>query len=614
MMKIRATPRGLFVALALCLSLCLPFASLAALQDLKKPYTHSSQGEPLAELLSSFAVSQGYSASFTRGVDGVVNGEFANVSPLKFLASIRAGYGVEAYTLGSTLYFFNQNERRREVLRISSMPPHEMRDTLLRMGALSADLPSDASKKERLLFIEGPENYVVNLVASIRALEESQQNDQVIRVFPLRHAWADDTTIENAANSVLLPGVATVLRTIVTGQPGPAAARTLHRNDSGSPLLGSGLAGKKSGADSAQTAAPPAAAPGPSIIAEPRSNAVIIADTQQRMAYYEAVIAELDKPVDLVEIHAAIVDINANYAYDLGVNWGGQRNSGRYAGSEISMGSPTAGNGSSSSFAMTTLYTSGINSLFANIRALEERGEGAVLSRPSVLTMDNVQASLEYTTTFYIKLEGNEAVDLVPVTSGTSLKVTPRIQRMPDGKPSRLAMTIAITDGSDPVQTDKATWVGDVPSVKKVTINTQAVVSEGQSLLLGGFYYEQRTGANAGVPGLMDARPFFGNEDRRVQRMERIILISPRVISYSSLGTPTPVPERVNEQGFALNPSQPGYTLQENFHAVQPRRSSGCSGGEIRPEPVPVPRVVSVPQPPAAARPVAVPQPPAPES
>jgi type III secretion protein C len=601
MMKSRAVLLGLFMAL----TLCLPLASLAGLQDLKKPYTHSSQGEPLAALLSSFAISQGYSASFTRGVDGVVNGEFTNMPPLQFLASIRAGYGVEAYTLGSTLYFFNQSERRREVLRISSMPPHEMRDTLLRMGALSADLPSGASKKERMLFIEGPENYVASLVDSIRALEESQLNDQVIRVFPLRHAWADDTTIENASNSVLLPGVASVLRAIVTGQSSPAA-RTLHRNDSGSPLLGSGLVGKKSGTDSAKAADAPAAAPGPNIIAEPRSNAVIIADTQQRMTYYETVIAELDKPVDLVEIHAAIVDINANYAYDLGVNWGGLRNRGDYAGSEISMGSPSAGNNVDSNFAMTTLYTSGINSLFANIRALEERGEGAVLSRPSVLTMDNVQASLEYTTTFYIKLEGNEAVDLVPVTSGTSLKVTPRIQRMPDGKPSRLAMTIAITDGSDPVQTDKATWVGDVPPVKKVTINTQAVVSEGQSLLLGGFYYEQRTGVNAGVPGLLDARPFFGSEDQRVQRMERLILISPRVISYSSLGTP--VPERVNQQGFALNPSQPGYTLKEDFHAVQPRRGSGCFGGILRPEPVPVPQAVSVPTP-AAVPPSTVPQP-----
>jgi type III secretion protein C len=599
MMNSRAAIFGLFMALALCL----PAASLAGLQDLKKPYTHSSQGEPLTALLSSFAISQGFSASFTRGVDGVVNGEFIEMPPSQFLASIRAGYGVEVYTLGSTLYFFNQSERRREVLRINSMPPHEMRETLLRMGALSADLPSSAAKKERMLFIEGPDNYVASLVDSIRALEESQLNDQVIRVFPLRHAWADDTTIENASNTVQLPGVASVLRAIVTGQPSPAA-RTLHRSDGGTLLLGTGLAGKKSGADGAKAAdsSAPAAAPGPSIIAEPRSNAVIIADTQQRMSYYEAVIAELDKPVDLVEIHAAIVDINANFAYDLGVNWGGQRNRGDFAGSEISMGSPTAGNNADSSFAMTTLYTSGINSFFANIRALEEKGEGAVLSRPSVLTMDNVQASLEYTTTFYIKLEGNEAVDLVPVTSGTTLKVTPRIQRMPDGKPSRLAMTIAITDGSDPVQSDKATWVGDVPPVKKVTINTQAVVSEGQSLLLGGFYYEQRTSADAGVPGLLDLRPFFGSEDRRVQRMERIILISPRVISYDSLDTP--VPERVNQQGFALNPSQPGYTLQEDFHAVQPRRGSGCFGGILRPEP-PLP----VAQPPALPGPAAVPQP-----
>ncbi|MDR3073988.1 MAG: type III secretion system outer membrane ring subunit SctC [Deltaproteobacteria bacterium] len=566
-----------------------PEAQAAGLAELQTPYTHTSRGEPLAALLSDFAISQGYSASFTSGVSGVVNGEFTSMPPARFLAGIRAGYGVEAYTLGSTIHFFNQNERRREVLRVTSMPPSEMRAALMRMGALSPDLPSDTVKKERLLFIEGPGNYVADLVASIKALEESQLSDQIIRIFPLKFAWADDTTIENASNTVLLPGVASILRAIATGQPSPAV-RSLHRSDSGSSLMGTGLASRAKNAPVAADE-PAAASPGPNIIAEPRTNSVIITDKQHKIPYYEAVIAELDKPVDLVEIHAAIVDINANYAYDLGINWGGARTGGRFAGSAASLGSPDSALGAAADagFAMTTLYTSGLNAFFSNIRALEENGEGAVLSRPSVLTMDNVQASLEYTTTFYIKLEGYEAVDLVPVTSGTILKVTPRILRMPDGKPSRLAMTIVIADGSDPVQSDKATWVGEVPPVKKVTINTQAMVGEGQSLLLGGFYYERRTDGKAGLPGVMNVPvvgSLFSRKDQGVQRMERLILISPRIISYSTLDTP--VPDRVNEQGFALNPTSPGYTLNQDFHAVTPR-GSGCSPG-IRPEPAPVPQ------------------------
>jgi type III secretion protein C len=313
------------------------------------------------------------------------------------------------------------------------------------------------------------------------------------------------------------------------------------------------------------------------------------------MPYYEAVIAELDKPLDLVEIHAAIVDIDANYTHNLGVRWGGARVQGDFAGSTAGLGAPgsSLSAANNAGFALSTIYNTALNTFFADIRALEERGEGAVLSRPSVLTMDNVQASLEYTTTFYIKLEGYQAVDAIQVTSGTTLKVTPRILRMPDGQPSRLALTIVISDGSDPTSTPQTSWVTGVPPVKKVTINTQATVAEGQSLLLGGFYYERRQDDKAGLPGLMNAPlvgPLFGQTGANVQRTERLILISPRIIRYDALGTP--VPDRVEEQRFALSPGADNYELREDFFAVAPQ-SGGCARRVVRPAPAKVPPKVS---------------------
>ncbi|MDR2503646.1 MAG: type III secretion system outer membrane ring subunit SctC [Deltaproteobacteria bacterium] len=579
----RSCGRIILIGLMLFLSPMAVAAGFAAgLNDLKKPYTHSSQREPLAALLSDFAVSQGYSASFTNKIDGLVNGEFTAMPPRSFLAAMRAGYGVEAYTLNSTMYFFHQSERRREVLRINSMLPSEMRRALLRMGALSEDLPSDTSRRERLLFLEGPEGYVAGLIASIRILEDAQHEEMAIRVFPLKHAWADDTNIEGATGLTVLPGVASVLRAIATGQPAVTspAARTLHSSESGPALMGTGLVGRRTEA-AEKPAAKPATA-GPNIIAEPRSNAVIITDRQSRMEYYEAVIAALDKPMDLVEIHAAIVDINASYTRSLGVNWGGERLSGDFAGSVGSLGAPGAA--PAAGFAVTTLYNTALNSLFSNIQALEERGDGAVLSRPSVLTVDNVQASLEYTTTFYIKLQGVDAVDMVPVTSGTVLKVTPRILRMPDGKPSRLSLTIVISDGSDPLSVNPSSWVDGIPPVKKVTINTQAMVAEGQSLLLGGFYYERRSDDQSGVPWLMNI-PLLGALFRRagadVQRMERMIIISPRIISYDFLDVSPP--DRVEAQRFALSPEAAHYELKEDFYDTAPR-GSGCFGSVARPE------------------------------
>jgi type III secretion protein C len=486
---------------------------------------------------------------------------------------------VEAYILGSTMHFFHQSERRREVVRIHSMPPSEMRQSLLRMSALSEDLPCNTSQKDRLLFIEGPEDYVSGLVTSIRAMEEMQIREQSIRVFTLKHAWADDTNVESATGTAVIPGVASVLRAIATGGPSPSV-RTVHSSGSAPTLMGSGMIG---GREAPAEPAPLPATAGPNIIAEPRSNSVIVTDTQSRMPYYETVIAQLDKPLDLVEIHAAIVDINAEYSHNLGVRWGGTRRQGDFAGSTAGLGAPgPLGAADNAGFALSTIYNTSLNTFFSDIRALEERGDGAVLSRPSVLTMDNIQASLEYTTTFYIKLEGYQAVDAIQVTSGTTLKVTPRILRMPGGKPSRLALTIVITDGSDPTSTPQSSWVTGVPPVQKVTINTQATVAEGQSLLLGGFYHEQRQDTKAGVPGLMNVPVvglLFGQTGANVQRTERLILISPRIIRYDALEAP--IPDRVEEQRFALSPGADNYKLREDFFNVAP--SSGCAGQVVRP-------------------------------
>jgi hypothetical protein len=73
----------------------------------------------------------------------------------------------------------------------------------------------------------------------------------------------------------------------------------------------------------------------------------------------------------------------------------------------------------------------------------------------------------------------------------------------------------------------------------------------------------------------------FRNTKEEVQRMERLILITPRIITYDMLDSP--VPQRVHEQNFAIDPTSSGYALPP------PRRGSGCfsGAGNIFPAPAP---------------------------
>ena len=63
---------------------------------------------------------------------------------------------------------------------------------------------------------------------------------------------------------------------------------------------------------------------------------------------------------------------------------------------------PSAGAASDGGLSFSTLYSHGTDYFLARVNALEEDGQARVLGKPSVLTMDNVQATLENTSTYYI--------------------------------------------------------------------------------------------------------------------------------------------------------------------------------------------------------------------
>ncbi|MGK9841574.1 EscC/YscC/HrcC family type III secretion system outer membrane ring protein, partial [Salmonella enterica subsp. enterica] len=64
---------------------------------------------------------------------------------------------------------------------------------------------------------------------------------------------------------------------------------------------------------------------------------------------------------------------------------------------------------------------------FVRINALEQNSKAKVLSRPSVVTLNNVQAVLDRNITFYTKLQGNKVAELASVAAGSLLRVTPRL-------------------------------------------------------------------------------------------------------------------------------------------------------------------------------------------
>ena len=599
-----AVKKNWFLRLLLLLLSILWITGSVYAAGLSKPYTHYADGEDLSAVLINFARSQGMGANISPAVKGNVSGRFDSIPPLTFLKGMQAAFGVSWYQLGNTLYFYNETETSRTYITPRAMTADRLYSMLKKSGVFSPQLPATLAPGGSMIAVSGPPSYIAQIMAAVTAFEEAQTSNFVMKVFPLKYAWAEDITVNSMDKTVTVPGVASILRAMVTGSSSPAT-RVTQNAATVSSLGGTGLAAQGKVAPVAPDA-PTSSVPESSgtitnsspvnIMADPRVNAVLVNDAEYRMAYYEKVIEDLDKPVELVEIHAAIVDIDADFKRDLGVNYQGARNNsnGWGGGGEFSSSGenfsplPSPGESGGSGLSLSTIYTKGTDFFLARIQALEEEGEARMLGRPSVLTVDNVQASLENTSTYYIQVEGYQAVDLFKVEAGTVLRVTPHIIRDDVGNTS---IKLAVSVQDDQNDNSSTTAVGVLPPIKQTTINTQAIVGAGQSLLIGGYYYEQKSTDASGIPILMHI-PVIGNlfksTSKGTRRMERLILITPRVISLSDL---PPTPARLDDPSFHRSPTQSTY---EERTPVPPR--SGCSRTpspeQNAPDPVsPVPTV-----------------------
>ncbi|MCA0213268.1 MAG: hypothetical protein LCH79_08850 [Proteobacteria bacterium] len=227
-------------------------------------------------------------------------------------------------------------------------------------------------------------------------------------------------------------------------------------------------------------------------------------------------IDQLDVPTAQVEIEAMIVDISTDSASELGVSW-----SGRIGRVNFELGRQTELTAASNSARAG-------NFLMAQLRALETRGDAEIMSRPSVLTSDNMAALLDLSETFYIRSQGERVANVTPVTAGTTLRVTPHVVDV-NGK-LLVQLKIDIEDGRI-----SARQVDSLPTVGRTNISTEATVDSGDALLIAGYVSTNDLASRDQVPVLGDipgVGMLFSTRTRTVQKRERMFLIRPRVVGW----------------------------------------------------------------------------------
>jgi type III secretion protein C len=159
--------------------------------------------------------------------------------------------------------------------------------------------------------------------------------------------------------------------------------------------------------------------------------------------------------------------------------------------------------------------------------AMERTQRANVVSRPVILTQENVPAIFDNNRTFYAPLVGERSVDLQHVTYGTLVSVLPRFAQADE-----IEMSLNIEDGNE-VDSGQGERLGALPTVGRTRISTVARVPQGKSLLVGGFTRDDH-GEQIGRVPVLGSIPWIGRlfsyRQNRSANTVRVFLIQPKEI------------------------------------------------------------------------------------
>jgi len=296
-----------------------------------------------------------------------------------------------------------------------------------------------------------------------------------------------------------------------------------------------------------------------------RTNQLFVIDTPSKLEEVQAMIARIDTPVRQVQIEARIVEAADTFGRSLGVRLGfadyrgiqggipgwGSSTGGRAAigGNLNAVGATTLQPGATATFADTTfvnlpanvsnqafagssattfalsLFSVGANRfLNLELSALEADGKGKVVSSPRIITADQVKASIRQGSKIpYQKSTSSGATAVEFIDAVLKLEVTPQIT--PEGN---VIMTVEINKDSI------GTVFAGVPSINTKSVQTQVLVENGGTVVIGGIFEQNELEQVQKVPFLGDV-PYLGNlfktRTKTADKTELLIFLTPKVVT-----------------------------------------------------------------------------------
>ena len=302
-----------------------------------------------------------------------------------------------------------------------------------------------------------------------------------------------------------------------------------------------------------------------SVAIDDRTNILLLQDTADRIVSIRRLVATLDIPVRQVLIESRIVVVRDDFSRDLGIRWGATivKESGNglitttgssegtnsivndaadninSSGQPFPVGIPNLDDrfnvnlpvaSPAGRFALAILDDDYLIDL--ELSALQAEGRGEVISSPRVITANGKEATIKQGVEIpYQEASSSGATTTSFKEAVLSLTVTPQIT--PD---NRIIMDLLVTkDSVGEIVT--TTGGGFVPSIDTRSVETQVLVNNGQTVVLGGIYETEQGETQTKVPYLGDIPGigvFFRSTRVVSQKSELLIFITPKILKEGS--------------------------------------------------------------------------------
>ena len=304
-----------------------------------------------------------------------------------------------------------------------------------------------------------------------------------------------------------------------------------------------------------------------SIAVDDRTNTLLVQDTADRLENIRRMVRTLDVPIKQVLIESRIIVVNDDFSRDLGVRLGvtAYRENGTDGAAVIS-GTGT-GTDTMVNSIIDNLGTSGqitpvqlpiltdrynVNVPIAEaagrfslavlerdylvdleLTALEAEGRGEIVSTPRVITANQKEARIEQGVEIPYQQSASSGATTVQFKKAVlSLTVTPQIT--PD---NNIIMDLKVHKDNVGDVISTGGLGGTVPSIDTRAVETQVLVEDGQTVVLGGIYETERRETITKVPFLGDipaVGALFRSKQLQNDKSELLIFVTPRILEEGS--------------------------------------------------------------------------------